>query len=98
MLFVLKIGYNDRGYGHLAVCGSIHCHTATKVKAGAKPPKSNTPANAHRRVLGVRDFVVCQFNILFYYISVILYFFLGLYNSIDNLFLLSHRIVWNIEV
>ena len=45
--------YNDRGYGHLAVCGSIRCRTATKVKAGAKPPKCNTPANAHRRVLCV---------------------------------------------
>jgi len=36
---------NDRGYGHLAVCGSVHCRPATKVKAGAKPPKCDTPAN-----------------------------------------------------
>jgi len=42
---------NDRGYGHLAVCGSVRCRTATKVKAGVKPPKCNSPANAHRRVL-----------------------------------------------
>ena len=41
----------DRGYGHLAVCGSVPYRTATKVKAGAQPPKCNTPANAHRSVL-----------------------------------------------
>ena len=51
---------NDRGYGHLAVCGSVRCRTATKVKAGAKPPKSNTPANAHRRVLPPSAFVKPQ--------------------------------------
>jgi hypothetical protein len=34
--YFFMLDSNDRSYGHLAVCGSIRCRTATKVKAGAK--------------------------------------------------------------
>lgn len=42
-------------------CGSIRCRTAAKVKAGVKPPKCNSPANAHRRVLPAG--VYCSFSL-----------------------------------
>jgi len=29
MSFFLTIAHNDRGYGHLAICGSIRCRPAT---------------------------------------------------------------------
>jgi len=38
-LFIPAMTPNERGYGHLAVCGSISCRETTKGNAGAKPAK-----------------------------------------------------------
>ena len=46
---------NDRGYGHLAVCGSVHCRTATKWMREQNCQIARQPANEHRRVLGGRS-------------------------------------------
>ena len=48
---------NDRGYGQLAVCGSIRCRTATKWMRERNLLNGRQPANDHRRVLGVRSFL-----------------------------------------
>jgi len=47
---------NDRGYGHLAVCGSIRCRETTKWMREQNRRNALQPANAHRRVLGVCGF------------------------------------------
>ena len=48
---------NDRGYGHLAVCGSIRCRGTTKWMREQNCRNARQPANGHRRVLGGRCFV-----------------------------------------
>ena len=42
---------NDRGYGHLAVCGSIRCRETTKWMREQNLLNARQPANEHRRVL-----------------------------------------------
>ena len=49
---------NDRGYGHLAVCGSIRCRETTKWMREQNLLNARQPANEHRRVLAVRCFVI----------------------------------------
>ena len=49
---------NDRGYGHLAVCGSVHCRTATKCMREQNLRNARQPANEHRRVLAACAFSV----------------------------------------
>ena len=46
---------NDRGYGHLAVCGSVRCRTATRRMRAQNLLSARQPANEHRRVLGGRS-------------------------------------------
>ena len=46
---------NDRGYVHLAVCGSIRCRTATKRMREQNLLNARQAANGHRRVLCVRS-------------------------------------------
>jgi len=42
---------NDRGYGHLAVCGSVRCRGTTKEMRAQSLLSARQPANEHRRVL-----------------------------------------------
>ena len=56
--FPPTIGHNDRGYGHLAVCGSIRCRGTTKWMREQNRRNARQPANEHRRVLCVRCLVV----------------------------------------
>ena len=57
------IAPNDRGYGHLAVCGSIRCRTTMKFMRAMNFLIALQPANAHRRVLpaglGCKEFFFC---------------------------------------
>ena len=46
--------HNDRGYGHLAVCGSIRCRETTRWMREQNCRNARQPANEHRRVLCVR--------------------------------------------
>ena len=48
---------NDRGYGHLAVCGSIRCRETTKGMRAQNRWNARQPACAHRRVLGAVHFI-----------------------------------------
>jgi len=43
--------HNDRGYGHLAVCGSIRCRGTTRWMREQNCRNARQPANEHRRVL-----------------------------------------------
>ena len=52
------VAHNDRGYGHLAVCGSIRCRETTRWMREQNRRNASQPANAHRRVLGGRFFLV----------------------------------------
>ena len=49
---------NDRGYGHLAVCGRISCRETTKEMRAQNLRNAGQPACAHRRVLGGRIFSI----------------------------------------
>jgi len=69
--FFLWLAPNDRGYGHLAVCGSIRCRETTRWMREQRPLNARQPANEHRRVLGAgllvfsclgSCFVVCSFK------------------------------------
>jgi hypothetical protein len=42
---------NDRGYGHLAVCGLLHCRTTMMLMREMNFLIARQPASAHRRVL-----------------------------------------------
>ena len=53
-IYFFKIAYNDRGYGHLAVCGSIRCRETTRWMREQNCRNARQPANEHRRVLGGR--------------------------------------------
>ena len=58
--------HNDRGYGHLAVCGSIRCRTTMKLMREMNLLIALQPANAHRRVLPAgRWFVKTCFSLVF---------------------------------
>jgi len=45
------IPYNDRDYGHLAVCVRISCRETTKEMRAQRLLKARQPAKTHRRVL-----------------------------------------------
>ena len=51
---------NDRGYGHPAVCGRIHCRPATRWMRAQNLRNTRQPAGAHRRVLAAGRLVVIQ--------------------------------------
>ena len=51
VFFFFTIGANDRGYGHLAVCGRISCRGTTKEMRAQRLRNARQPANGHRRVL-----------------------------------------------
>ena len=56
-LYFFKIAPNDRGYGHLAVCGSIRCRETTRWMRAQNLRNARQPANDHRRVLGAVHFI-----------------------------------------
>ena len=60
-LFIPAMPPNDRGYGHLAVCGSVRCRGTTKGMREQHLLIARQPASAHRRVLpaglGCKEFV-----------------------------------------
>ena len=60
---------NDRGYGHLAVCGSIRCRETTKWMREQNRRNARQPANEHRRVLGARWCVLRCLGVRRYKIS-----------------------------
>ena len=49
---------NDRGYGHLAVCGLLHCRTTMMLMRAMNFLITRQPANDNRRVLAACRFVV----------------------------------------
>ena len=54
---VFELPPNDRGYGHLAVCGRISCRETTKEMRAQNPLSARQPACEHRRVLCGRSLV-----------------------------------------
>ena len=66
---------NDRGYGHLAVCGSILCRETTKWMREQNCRNARQPANAHRRVLAAGRWLCNDVCSKFKIIVVILFSF-----------------------